>query len=260
MTQLTYQLFSASRINDRGLEKPNEDYFMVDRERNFFMLLDGITRVHQEYADAPGHSAACDVNQIFSEAAFAYFAENAGSADPNTLLRSAALAGNAALLYYRQQKPQEQWQFFPGTLGILAMLQKNRLYYAYTGDCMCTLLRQDSKLHFCQQGANQALEQLKVSKADRYEIYCNHPEHPLSYGIFNGDENVNQLLEQGSLELQRGDVLFLSTDGLSSYMRFTKADTLRNQTPEEILDASGIYDKPPFAAYADDKTLLKLVF
>ena len=44
---LSYFAESGTRINERGLGKPNEDLLLVDRENHIFVLLDGITRVHK---------------------------------------------------------------------------------------------------------------------------------------------------------------------------------------------------------------------
>ena len=260
MNHLSYHVYTATKINERGLDKPNEDCSLVDETLNLFVVLDGITRVHSEYSKEHGKSAACDINTVFLEAAHAYIKKNACTMSPEVLLRNASIEANKALVEYRKKQTLEQWKFYPGTLGILALLSGNRLYYAYTGDCLGTLIRNNTKLHFGQQGANGALEAMKIGKADRYDRYCNHPEADLGYGIFNGDSSMDALLEQSWLDIYSGDTVLLSTDGLEDYIRYTKAETLAKQSPDEILLASGCYDKPPFAEYADDKTILKLQF
>lgn len=260
MEQLNYRVCCATRINSRGLGKPNEDYVLADRDNHIFFLLDGITRVHQEYVDSPGKSAACDVNEIFSREAHRYMVTHMAQEKPDELLRSAAIAGNAALVPYRSQRPLREWQFYPGTLGILALIRENRLYFLYTGDCQGTLIRQGGKLHFGQQEQNGALELMKISKSDRYDLYCNHPSHPLSYGIFNGDADAVPLFQQSSLALEPGDTVILCSDGIRSYIRYAKSEVLRSQSPEEMIEASCRFDVPPFAAYADDKAVIKLEF
>ena len=54
--------------------------------------------------------------------------------------------------------------------------------------------------------------------------------------------------------------LFLASDGIADYLKYEKAVDLITKSPEEIIADSGIYDAPPFASYADDKTLIKLQF
>ena len=260
METIRYCASSALLINNRGLQKPNEDYVLIDEKHNIFILLDGITRVHQEYLDRPGHSAACDVNRIFAETVHQYLVKHAAQMPAGQLLFEAAKHGNQALIEYRQQRTLEQWQFYPGTLGIIGLLQADRFYYLYVGDCLGTLIRNGAKLHFGQQGSSEALELMKVSKSQRYDLYCNHPEHPLGYGIFNGDSQACELFEQSHLSLMPGDTVILSTDGVARYIRYAKGCVLMGQTPEQMLEASQACDEPPFAKYADDKAIIKLTF
>ena len=93
-----------------------------------------------------------------------------------------------------------------------------------------------------------------------YDHYCNHPESPLGYGIFNGDASMAALLDQGVLQIAPGDTVILCTDGLAPYLCNTDVGTLQTLTTEEMLDASVAYDVPPYASYADDKTVIKLSF
>lgn len=260
MEQLNYCVSAATRINGRGLSKPNEDFFLADKEHHIFILLDGITRVHKEYEDYPGKSAACDVNDIFSNVAYRYILEHMDEQEPDILLKKAATAGNAALVFYRSKHTLAQWQFYPGSLGILAMIRGNRLHFLYNGDCQATLIRWGTKMHFAQQGSAEALELMKVSKKDRYDLYCNHPEHPLGYGIFNGDETAAELFEQSAFDLEPGDLLLLCSDGIARYVRYEKCEKLAALTPEEMIDESCRFDVPPFASYADDKTVIKIQF
>lgn len=256
---LSCHIESGLRINSRGLGKPNEDLILIDREQGIFFLLDGITRVHQEYRDHPGHSAAGDVGRIFSEAAHAFLLKHPHM-PPAQLLREAAIAGNNALLPYRRQKSLEEWQFYPGTLGILAILREDTLHFVYNGDCLGMRIRNGETHYFGRQQQTKQLEEMKISKADRYNIYCNHPEHPLGYGIFNGDPQMAELLDSGCLELCSGDTILLCSDGIGDYMQHTDPAILIGQTPEQMLDASTLYDAPPYATYADDKAILKLQF
>lgn len=260
MKDLNYRATAATRINERGLGKPNEDLIFVDREHHIFILLDGITRVHQEYRERPGKSAAYEVGQIFLDVACDYLLRHVDMEDADQLLRQAALLGNAAIVPYRQQKPLEQWQFYPGALGILAILRGNRLHYAYLGDSLAAHIRGSEKSIFGRQEQLDTIDQMRVTKRERYDKYCNHPESPLGYGIFNGDEAVASLLDQGVRYLAPGDTVILCTDGLGPYLCNTDVEELKAFSAEEMLDASSAYDVPPYATYADDKTLIKLSF
>ena len=83
-------------------------------------------------------------------------------------------------------------------------------------------------------------------------------------------ESVFDFISISSLKLELGDVLVLASDGLNEYLTMEKTSKLREMKPEEIIKSSeelvslscGIeysYDKPPFARYADDKTIIKVI-
>lgn len=258
MHHIPYRVFHATQINNRGLGKPNEDFIFADPEHHVFMLFDGITRVHKEYETWPGKSAACDISQIFAEAAHAYITQSADTFPPDILLRNAALAGNSAIVPYRQQRTLSDWQFYPGTLGILGVIRENHFHCVYVGDCLGVHIHKGEKTYFGCQEQTRILEEMKISKSDRYNIYCNHPEHPLGYGIFNGDDMVAPLLQYDTVALAPGDSILLCSDGVDKYIRNTAAATLLQQSPQEMINASAMYDMPPYAAYADDKAILKI--
>ena len=54
--------------------------------------------------------------------------------------------------------------------------------------------------------------------------------------------------------------MILCSDGLGPYLCNTDVADLRQLSVDEILNASTAYDVPPFASYADDKTIIKLSF
>ena len=254
---MQFRYDTDTQINNRDFGKPNEDLILLDQEHQIFFILDGITRVHQEYADRPGYSAALEAGQLFSAAAHEYILHNF-HLPAEQLLRQAAAAGNSALRPFRQQRTLEQWQFYPGTLGILAMIRHGVFHYVYNGDCLGTLLRHGEKIHFGRQEQTKTLEELRISKADRYALYCNHAENSLGYGIFNGDDAMSSLLDHGKLPLQPGDVILLCTDGIGEFIQHADSRALVEQTPQQMLEDSVVYDVPPYAAYADDKTILRI--
>ena len=99
-----------------------------------------------------------------------------------------------------------------------------------------------------------------MTKAERYTRYCNHPDKELSYTVFNGDDQVMDGIEYSYLDLHEGDTVILASDGISEYIKYTKSDLLIRQTPREMIESSSEFDRPPFANYADDKTIIKIRF
>lgn len=250
----------AARQNNRDMPKPNEDYLICDTENRIFIVLDGITRVHKEYFDHPWQSAAAEVSRLFAENVHAYLKANRDHPDPEALMREAVRTANDLIRDFRSSKSQAEWGFYPGTLGIIAMIRDNRLHYLCNGDCIGMILRRGSKICFGEQLCLYALEIMKVSKDDRYQIYCNHPENPLFYSIFNGDPHVPEYCEYSFIDLCPDDMVFLASDGVKNYLKYERTDVLRTASAEELLELSVRFDSPPFGTYSDDKSLMRFIY
>ncbi len=250
----------ATTPHTRELDKPNEDRLVCDEERGIFIVLDGVTRVHKEYENDPFESAARDVGDIFIKEVYAYICEHISDPEPKEILMCAVDRANSLIRDYRSKKSKEEWGFYPSTLGIISILRDGRLYYLCVGDSIGVLLREDSKILFGREFVLEAVDLLDVSKKERYDLYCNHPDNHLSYTVFNGDEVVMRGVQYSFIDLYEGDTLFLATDGIGSYLKYEKSADLKEQSAEEIISRSGEYDRPPYANYADDKTLIKITF
>lgn len=249
-----------SKLHKRKLKKPNEDKLFCDSENGIFILLDGITRVHNEYEEAPYTSAAAKVGEIFIDEVYNYIMQDINNPFPELLLKGAISTANAKLNSYRQIKSQKDWGFYPATLGFISLLRENTLYYVNAGDCIATLIRRNSKILFGCEWALEALEKLDITKKERYQNYCNHPHNPLSYTVFNGDDEVELGLEYSYIDTHAGDTLIIASDGISNYIKYEKIQTLLSQSVTQMIEDSYKYDVPPYAEYADDKSLIKISF
>ena len=251
---------SVSVPHGREIEKPNEDKLLVDKENGIFIVLDGVTRVHAEYEATPFESAALDVSEIFLRHAYEYIKAHICDPDPKEILESAVMCGNLEVRKYREKKSLQEWEYYPSTVGIMAILRDGTLHYLCVGDCLGVLLRGSAKILFGRQFALEAVDLTHVSKKYRYDNLCNHPKNHLSYTVYNGDEEVMNGLDYSFIDLHEGDVVFLASDGIGNYLRYEKNADLIKQSADEIIALSGKYDIPPYAEYEDDKTLIKLLF
>ena len=258
---MNYQLSYAGRRNNRNFQKPFEDMICVDSGHKLFLVLDGITRVHAEY-DGTDRSAASEVNRIFSQKLFSLTGRLNEVRTPEDFadtLRGMLLEANAALIPFRQAQPLEHWQYYPGTEGILAGLWEERLFCAWVGDCIGIHMRGEDRRVIASQQTLRA-KALGFSKDRLYAEVCNHPEHPCAYGIYNGDAQTAALLQESWTELLPGDVVLLSTDGMAEYLQQAPVSEVRALEPERLIEASTPYDCPPYATYADDKAIIRIVF
>ncbi len=257
---MKYTCDYCSVKHKRNLNKPSEDIVYIDSERGIFILLDGVTRPHSEYDEAPDESAVCEVNKIFVSSVTEYLNHHANDEDAEAALRGAVRLGNEKISEYRKIKSQSEWGYYPGTLGIIAILRGSRLYYLSAGDCVGALIRSGSKLFFGTEMALDAISLNKPTKEVRYKLYCNHPENPLSYTIYNGDAGVESTACFSFIDLAFGDFVILASDGISSLVKYEKASALVNMSAEQMIAESEKFDTPPYADYADDKSIVTVRF
>ena len=258
MDQMKFSVETISCINEREIQKPNEDVIIADADRGIFILLDGVTRPHEEYRTCPGTSAARDASEIFAREAYAYLKEHAHTADKECLLRDAAAYANKHLLSLRSEKSLDEWGFYPATLGVIVLIADGVLHYLTAGDCMGVLLRGSSRILFGKEFSLEGVDLLRPSKAERYEKYCNqHPDF-LAYTVFNGDENVPATAEYSFLRLEKGDTFLFVTDGVGEMAKLEKQTVLKTADLEDLLVLSAKYDTEPFGKYADDKSIIRI--
>ena len=260
LEKLLFKSEYFSAMHKRDLKKPNEDKLLVDDENGIFILLDGVTRIHKEYDISPYESAANDISDIFISEAYRYIRENALMDDPEQILRGAVLEANKKIREYRQRKSENEWGFYPAAVGFIGMIRDNTLYYANVGDCMVVLIRKNAKILLGKEWSLEAVDKKNVTKSEKYQIYCNHPENPLSYTIFNGDSSVIKGLECSFIDLHAGDTVIIATDGIGDYIKYEKSKDLIKLAPKQMILSSDEYDTAPYSQYADDKTLIKLTF
>lgn len=244
--------------HNREIKKPNEDKLIVDKENKIFILLDGITRPHAEYEKRPNESFAKDYSIEFADCTYNYILTHMDELEPEELLTNAVRVANCKLGEMKEKI--DECEFYPGTLGIISIIKDGALHYVSVGDSLAVLLRKSSRLVFAKELPLEAVDLHKVNKLTRYGIYCNHPENHLSYTIFNGDDVVMDGVEYSFIDLHEGDVLFLGSDGIGCCLKYEKIHDLKTMTVDEIFEVSKKYDIPPYAEYADDKTLIKLTF
>ncbi len=260
LEKLSYSVQSATKVNSRTVPKPNEDRLLYDEKNGIFILLDGVTRPDKEYIDLPGESAVCDIDDIFIDVVYRYIADRLTDEDPERILRESVNAANLLIKEYRERKSAEEWGYYPSTIGIIALLRGRTLYYVCAGDCLGMLIRRGTKMLFGKEWTLEAVDMLKMTKAERYAKHCNHPENHLSYTVFNGDDVVADSLEFSYIDLHEGDTVILCSDGICDYVKYEKSEKILKETPEEMIARSAIYDEAPYATYIDDKAMIKISF
>ena len=95
-----------------------------------------------------------------------------------------------------------------------------------------------------------------MTKRYLYDNVTNNIQSPYGYGVILGDMRAMDFLHTASIRLEPGDRVIISSDGLDKFLLYTSAEQIRKLSPEEMILRSARYDEMPYAAYADDKSII----
>lgn len=251
---MKYIVQSAVKKNSRE-HKPMEDFCLCDAERGIFIITDGVTQSAEDYALYIGLSDAGAVADLTARSV--HDALITGGKSEQSLLEGALLAIRRVAEYNKTSKTS----YPPATCMVAACLDGDRLHFAYIGDSVIFLLRGSAKIQLAEQQTSalatyRRLSGEKISKQYLYDNITNNIESPLGYGVILGDPRAMDFLHTASIRLEPGDRIIISSDGLDSYLLFTPFEEIKTLSPEEMLPRSVRYDEPPYAAYADDKSII----
>lgn len=248
---LTADASAMSIRNDRkGLNKPNEDYYIVDQKRGIYLLADGVTRPHDEYLPGLGSRSAVCAQTLCETVHRELLCSD--ESDPSKAMIDAMLKGNREI---RKLYEGQQFEYPPCTTFLCAVIRNDQLYYSSCCDTIAFLIRNNIKIQLTEH-YNKHAELLQLSKADVYSTLHNNIKEPAGFGIFNGDEELSGFLHVGQIQVKQSDRIVLATDGMSRYLHMTRASHLHNISPEQMWEESKQYDCMPFQKYADDKTFI----
>ena len=251
---IKYKSEAVTIQNGKGINKPNEDYYLNDDDRGIYILVDGVSR-DKIGGIYPNPSPAFHVSRLFTETVYAFLAERLtedglqeDSAGLPELLSCAVKKGNDAVRDYNSQTRWEN-EFLPGTVGIAAVVTHGRLYFAYIGDCI-GLVANRSKNQFtsCQTEKIAAHKKEFTAFEIRNKI-CNNTGHPYSYGVWNGDPRAMDFLRCGEIGLEPEDRILLCSDGFSDVMERFSGEELYQMEMEQLTAAS---------LSQDDRTMIRI--
>ena len=259
--RLTVGTYAAD--NDRvfdGIKKPNEDHLICDTENGFFIVADGVTRPHGEYT-RDGKSSAYELTKLFCDTVRGTVLNGLSSCrcadDAEKLLRLAFAQGNAGAA---KLNAGVTGLFKPATVALCAVIIDGKLCFAYIGDCIGVLIRGKCRYVFAER-QTAAAARLPLSKEELYNNYINKPGKKHAYGVINGDPLAASFTVVSHLDLEDGDRIILSTDGLADALTYESVELLGNYGLTSIIaSVSEEYDRPPFAKYADDKAMIDITF
>lgn len=235
--------------NTKIYEKPNEDFVLCDDQRNIYILLDGVSRdkVNGKY---PNPSPAREVSKLFAREAYAYLKSICGQHGLEQI-REAFIKGNEAIERYNIKYKGD---FLPGTVGIICIIEKDRLFYGYIGDCYGRLIREDEIVMFTKcQTEKIAIHKKEFSPSEIRNRICNNAKHPYAYGVLTGQKEAIDFVVFGEYSLNDVDMVFLSSDGMEPFVSgLSRKDFIKKE--------AGYYLKNSVSQKEDDDKAVIIVF
>lgn len=243
---LKYNSSAITIKNCKDINKPNEDYYLSDDKNGIYILVDGVSRDKKE-GIYPNPSPAFLVSKIFVESAYKYLLNNFNE-NIFKLLYETIKRGNEEIKNYNDKVIWEN-EFLPGTVGVVAIIRNNKLYYAYIGDCYGLVLNSDKHIFSKCQTENIAKHKKEFNAFEIRNVICNNVKHPYSYGVLNGDIRAMDFVNYGEIELSESDKILLCSDGF--------ADIVKNYSGKELYKM-GIEQLIKSSKETDDKTMIRI--
>lgn len=242
----------ATVKNTKLMDKPNEDIFLCDGNNGIFLLLDGVSR-DRESGRYPNPSPAVDVVHILKDEIYNYLISHRWDSQNilDLIVKAVKIANNKVKIYNDRKK----LLFAAGAVGIIAIIDKGQLFYAYIGDCFGRIVYDNNIVVFthCQTELINKHKK-EFSAFEIREIICNNPVHPYSYGVLNGDEQAIYFLQTGKIDLFDVKCIILTSDGIEPFLSSCSAKFLHSKNAISLLEK----DQEIQTENQDDKTIIKI--
>lgn len=241
---------AKTKKNTQNFNKPNEDYYLCDKQNGIYIVVDGVSRdkINGIY---PVPSESEIVSKLVVKTIQKFICLNKSKySNYCTMLYDAVVKGNEEIYSYNLTYKGD---FLPGTVGIVALIDNEKFYYAYIGDCYGIVVSNLMKKVFTECQTKKINEHKKefTAKEIRNDI-CNNIHHPYSYGTLNGSKGAKDFIKTGFMNLVDNIRIFLFTDGLAPYILRLSIEELMNLSVDEIITKSIVGDKE------DDKTIIAI--
>jgi serine/threonine protein phosphatase PrpC len=191
-------------------------------------LIDG------KYPDpSPSYLAA----RTFAESVHRNILLNLYSNNPFQNLTDAINYGNYGIAELNSDRIKARQKILPGTVGVVAQIIRDEMYCTYLGDCSVWRFR-NNKVERITNSQTQKIKQQSyfLAPITVREDFYNNPKNPFGYGVFTGEEESLYFLEKAITDIQKGDVLMLTTDGMDLIFQSDNLIMLRDHDPTSLID------------------------
>ncbi len=256
--------------------KPNEDFYKADDTLGIYILADGITSTPAAGEQYPSPSGGELTARLFCDTVYEQLCAATEGINPASL-RAASLTANRAIQALNtRQRRYELANFlnidYFGCVGTVVAIAQNTLHLAHVGDGMVFLARHNHLQRLTSNQTQNVTEYKKTAQtqpnfsARELTIairrdFRNHSQatgqngEPVGYGVYTGQENVQDFIQIEKNPLQPGDAVLLLSDGFSPIMAQNPAIFPRQQNPQTFLPWLAA-ENSRYETTSDDKTAL----
>ena len=226
---------------------PQEDYLIVSDTPPIFVVSDGVTLNFLKLAESnkkyPDPSPAGEVAKIFCEAVLKSVKVKYTTFNAEEIINVFKEANNAVADYNKKIGKTDisgnKTGFYSAT-GSFVIIRENKEYWASICDSFVAHFDKDMNLKFMSTGA------------------CT------PYAVINGESEMVDHLGRGVLDLQRGDRIFVFTDGFEHYVKNHDFQRLFLERSDDLKDRiakfSGKMNSEDSEHYGHERSLIVIVF
>lgn len=250
---------SYTKKNTRYIDKPNEDKIII--KNNLFIILDGVSR-SLENDKYPNPSPSKEATKIIAETIAKYIKKNKRKIfeeNPNKdkdiiylkLIKDSIIEASKKAHDYNFKLNHKHKA---GCVGIVMLIEKEKIYFAYIGDCLGMIIdKQNKKTVFTKRQTEMIDQHHSEFTTDeiRNEI-CNNFHHPYGYGVINGDQRFIKFLKMGIIKNNHKTII-LSSDGMEKYLLNEDSNKLKKLSSKKMINDNSTYNDSN-----DDKSIIKI--
>jgi PPM family protein phosphatase len=210
--RMTFSLEVAAKTDPGCVRKKNEDSFGYDTSHSIFVVCDGMGG--QAAGEVASHIGVETVLEHFRDSPTAHSDAAPATEDMavSEELVDAVRAANARILRAAVHTPA---QFGMGSTVVAVLVREDRAHIAHVGDSRVYLLR-GKEIRQLTQDHSLVMEQVRRGLLTREEAENSRMQNIITRAL--GTEQTVRV-DQQELELAAGDVLLLTSDGLTRHIK-----------------------------------------
>lgn len=228
-------------------QHPQEDYLIASSSPPIFVVSDGVTldfkKLIENKTKYPNPSPAGEVAKIFCESIVKNIREKYEIFDAEKI-KDIFKRANSEIAQYNQKSGKSDISgnitgFYAST-GSFVIIKEDKAYWASICDAFVAHFDKEMRLKFISSGL------------------CS------PYAVINGEEKMAEHLESGVFSLEKGDRIFVFTDGFEYYVKNSDFLILFNKWSDDLKDRITAFSKEMNAIdpekYGHERSLIAILF